>query len=182
MITASSTSVKSWAVSSLKSWGSSIFFPELAVLRYDEHSHNNLIVDPDRESIVEPEFGNHYEIMIEVEMGKNSQFELRIGRSKDGQHFIPVVYNNKTKRLKFADKEADFQLNPGETKLSIRLFVDGNVGEAYINERACFSNVLSLSNTSTGVSLITSGGKAQIKRFSLWKMNSIWPNKDILTQ
>jgi len=155
--------------------------PELAVLRYDLHSHNNLIVDQDRESIVETEFGNHYEIMVEVEMGKNSQFELRIGRSKDGQHFIPVAYNNMTKRLKFADKETDFQLNPGETKLSIRLFVDGNIGEAYINERACFSNVLSINTVSTGVSVITKGDKVRIKKFFLWKMNSIWPNKDILT-
>ncbi len=155
--------------------------PELTALRYDERSHNNLKVEPNRELIMEKKFGMHYEVMIEVDLDKASQFELRIGRSNDGDRFIPLKYNVKTGRLVFGDKEADFRLNPNEKTLSIRLFVDGSVGEAYFNERVCFSNNLSLSLNSSGISVMAEGGKARIKKISLWKMNSIWPNKEIQT-
>jgi len=148
--------------------------PELKVLRYGEKSHNNLEIKPDRELIIEKEFGMHYEVLIEVDLNKASQFELRIGRSNDGDKFIPVKYDAKAGRLKFGDKEADFRLTPKEKVLSIRLFVDGCVGEAYFNDRVCFSNNLSLSLRNSGISVMSTGGKARIKKISLWKMNSIW--------
>jgi len=155
--------------------------PELKALRYEEHKHNNMNLEPNRELIVENEFGMHYEALIEVDIDKASQFELRIGRSTDGHQFIPIKYDVKTCRLTFGDKEADFKLNPNEKTLSIHLFVDGCVGEAYINERACFSNNLSLSRSSTGISVMATGGNVKVKRFSLWKMKSIWLDKDIFT-
>jgi hypothetical protein len=79
--------------------------------------------------------------------------------------------------LIFGDKEAEFHLIPGEKSLIVHLFVDGNVGEAYINGRACFTNVLPFSVNSTGISVLTSGSSARIKELSLWKLNSIWEEK-----
>jgi beta-fructofuranosidase len=148
--------------------------PELNNLRYDEQLYNDLSCKSGHELIVEPEFGLHFEIMIEVEIAKVSRFELRIGRSKDGQSYIPIIYDATKNSILFGDKEVFFRLNTDEKILSIRLFIDGHVGEAYFNQRACFSNVLSLSQYSTGISVIAWGGNTRIKRCALWKMNSIW--------
>jgi beta-fructofuranosidase len=148
--------------------------PELSVLRYDKHVLQDFTLQPGREKTIALESGMHNEILLEVEMDKSAQVELRIGRSADGHHFIPLTYNDKTGRLKFGDKEVDFHLNPDEKILSIRLFIDGIVGEAYINGRACFSQVLPLSPSATGISVITTGGRSRIIEFTSWKMHSIW--------
>jgi beta-fructofuranosidase len=151
---------------------------ELNVLRYDEHVRKDIFLKSGEELLQQPEFGLHYEIFLEAEVDKGSRLELRIGRSPDGHNFIPLAYDARKGQLIFGDKETGFRLNPGEKTLSIRLFVDGIVGEAYINGRACFSNVLPLSQNSSGISILATGGDAIIKQFTCWKMNSIWHNTD----
>jgi beta-fructofuranosidase len=148
--------------------------PELKKLRYEEYLESDLKLNQDHEIIIQSSFGLHYELLVEVEADKLLEVELRIGRSKDGQHFIKLAYDAEKGLLIFGDKEAEFHLNPGEKSLNVRLFVDGNVAEAYINGRACFTNVLPFSMNSTGISVLTPRGSARIKNLSLWKLNSIW--------
>ncbi len=148
--------------------------PELKKLRYSEQVKQNLTLNQDREILIQPAFGLHYEMLMEVETDKLSQIEMRIGRSEDGRRFIRLAYDAESGRLVFGDKEAEFHLNPGEKSLIVHLFVDGNIGEAYINGRACFSNVLPFSMNSTGISVLTSRGSARIRSLSLWKLDSIW--------
>ena len=131
-------------------------------------------MNQDHEIIIQPAFGLHYEMLMEVQADKLSEIEVRIGRSEDGRRFIKLAYDAEKGRLIFGDKEAEFHVNPGEKLLTVRLFVDGNVAEAYINGRACFTNVLPFSMNSTGISVLTSRGSASIRNLSLWKMNSIW--------
>jgi beta-fructofuranosidase len=147
---------------------------ELKKLRYNEQVKRDLKVYQDHEMVLQRGYGIHYEMLMEVEADKLSQIEVRIGRSADGLHFIKLAYDAEKGRLIFGDKEAEFHLNPGEKTLTMHLFVDGNVGEAYINGRACFSNVLPFSMNATGISVLTSRGDARIKNLSLWKLNSIW--------
>jgi hypothetical protein len=113
-------------------------------------------------------------MLMEVEADKLSQIEVRIGRSENGRRFMKLAYDAEKGRLIFGDKEAEFHLIPGEESLTVHLFVDGNVGEAYINGRACFSNILPFSVNATGISVLTSRGSARIKGISLWNLNSIW--------
>jgi hypothetical protein len=143
-------------------------------LRYNEQVKRDLKLNQDHEMLIQPAFGLHYEMLMEVEADKLSQIEVRIGRSEDGRRFINLAYDAEKGRLIFGDKEAEFHLNPGEKSLTVRLFVDGNIGEAYINGRECFSNVLPFSMNSTGISVLTSKGSARIKNLSLWELNSIW--------
>jgi len=148
--------------------------PELELLRYDKHTFGNRVIESDTELILDIEIGMHYEVKIEVDISKASEFELRIGRKKDGSSFIPIVYNRMAGKLEFGDKNADFHLDSNESILFIHLFIDGNVGEAYFNDKACFSNVLSLNRKDTGLSVIVHGGRTRIKRMVICKMNSIW--------
>ena len=148
--------------------------PELRELRYNEQVKKDFKLDQDNEIVIQPAFGLHYEMLMEVEADKLSQIEVRIGRSENGAKFIKLGYDADKGQLIFGDKEAEFHLNPGEKSLTVHLFVDGNVGEAYINGRACFSNVLPFSMNSTGISVLTSRGSARIRNLSIWKLNSIW--------
>jgi beta-fructofuranosidase len=152
---------------------------ELSRLRYDKQVRNDQALKADQESIIEPETNMHNEMLIEVELDKASRFELRIGRSKDGQQFIPLIYDARQNKIVFGDKEGYFRFSSGEKILSIRLFIDGNIGEAYFNQKACFSNLLSMSSYSTGISAIASGGNARIKKYVLWKMDSIWTGSKV---
>ncbi len=148
--------------------------PELKRLRYHEQVKRNLKLTPDREIVLQPDFGIHYEMLMEAETDGLSVIEIRIGRSADGLQFIRLAYDAGNGRFIFGDKEAEFRLKPEEKTLNVRLFVDGIVGEVYINGRACFSNVLPFSMNSTGISVLSKHGEAQINSLSLWKLNSIW--------
>lgn len=150
--------------------------PELKKLRYNEKIERDLKLSNDQEIIIHPAFGLHYELLVEVETDNLSQIEVRIGRSEDGRRFMKLAYDSAKGQLIFGDKEAEFHLYPGEKSLIFHLFVDGNVGEAYINGRACFTNVLPFSMNSTGISVATSRGSAKIRNLSLWKLVSIWEN------
>ena len=86
--------------------------------------------------------GLHGEIYVEIDLGEANRVELRAGRASHGQASVLVAYDPLAGRLTFADKHADFKLAPSEKTLNLRLFVDGCIGELYINERACFGNIL----------------------------------------
>lgn len=148
--------------------------PELNRLRYDGQEKKDFTIGREQEMILQPAFGLHYEMLMEAEADQLTQIEVRIGRSADGSKAIKLAYDAEKGRLIFGDKEAVFKLKSDEKTLIIHLFIDGNVGEAYINGRACFTNVLPFSRNSTGISIFTSGVHARIRSLSLWKLNSIW--------
>ena len=150
--------------------------PELRKLRYNEQVKQDFKLNQDHEIVIQPSFGLHYEMQMEVVADKLSEIEVRIGRSQNGVEFSKLAYDADKGRLIFGDKEAEFHLNPGEKSLIVHLFVDGNIAEAYINGRACFSNILPFSMNSTGISVLSTRGTVKIKSLSLWKLNSIWKN------
>jgi beta-fructofuranosidase len=147
---------------------------ELTALRENERSRKEQILNADNEIILEPALGLHGEIDAEIELGAATRVELRAGRALDGKTTAIVAYDDVAAKLFFADKQADFKLAPGETSLRLRLFLDGCVGEAYVNNRACFTNIVSVDESATGVSILASGGAAKIKNISFWGMKSIW--------
>ncbi len=148
--------------------------PELKKLRFDEQVNKGIKLIKGQEIIIEPAYGLHYEMLMEVQADKDSRIEVRIGRSKDGNRFMRLAYDANKGQLVFGDKEAEFHLKAGEKTLILHLFVDGNIGELYINGRACFTNILPFSMNSTGISVLTSRDTARIRNISRWKLNSIW--------
>lgn len=127
--------------------------PELAALRGQEVSLDAL--------------GLHAEIEAAVELGGAGRVELRTGLNR-------LVYDAATGKLIFGNKKTDFALARGESALHVRLFLDGCVGEAYVNGRLCFSNVLPANPDATGASLVATHGGAKVKRLRAWKMGAIW--------
>jgi beta-fructofuranosidase len=150
--------------------------PELKTLRRNEISLDATALQSESEIVVTQALGGHAEIEFNVKPGTAKQIELRFGRNADGSKFTSLIYDVAAGKIKFSDKETGFSLQPDEPELQIRLFIDGMVGEAYVNGRLCFSNVLPVDITATGVSLAAHGGSAALQRLSAWKMRSIWEN------
>ena len=148
--------------------------PELIALRRDEISMQGVDLKPGHELILADARGPHAEVEAIIDLGAATQIELRLGRSADGSSLYSLIYDAPAGKLTFGDKLTDFRLNPGETTLHVRVFLDGIVGEAYVNERLCFSNVLPADPDASGVSLVATGGVAKVEQFAAWKMGSIW--------
>jgi beta-fructofuranosidase len=148
--------------------------PELTALRQNEHVRSAMALEPGQEQVLEPAFGLHGEIAAEIDLQEATRVELRLGRSADGARYVAVAYDASAGRLSFGDKQADFRLTPGEKALNLRLFVDGCIGEAYVNGRACFSNLLPIDPASTGISLIAQGGTARAARVAYWELKRTW--------
>jgi len=124
--------------------------------------------------VLEPAMGLHGEILVQIEPCGATRMELRLRASAGGQAVFPVAYDSAAGRLVFGDKQADFRLDPGENALNLRLFIDGCIGELYVNDRVCFSNILPFASDTTSVSLLASGGTAHAKHVALWDMDTIW--------
>jgi len=147
--------------------------PELKLLRKDEHQFKNLTLKQDKEIILDKTLGLHGEIDIEIQMGTADKVELRIGRTSDGENYVPVSYDKTTGVIVLGDKKAEFKLD-ADNRLRIHFFIDGIVAEMFVNEKVCFSNAIPVTEKSAGLSVISLGGNASVTKGSLWKMTSIW--------
>ena len=148
--------------------------PELAALRQNAKLYENRLLEPGKEFLLESAVGLHKEVQSQIALDGATRVELRLARSAEGHEFIPVAYDAAVGKLVFGDKQADFKLGPDEKILDLRLFIDGCIGEVYVNGRACFSNILPFEGDATSISLLATGGAARAEHVALWEMDSIW--------
>jgi beta-fructofuranosidase len=58
--------------------------------------------------------------------------------------------------------------------VSLRLFLDHTVLEAYINGRACATKVISPSANDLGLGLFAEDGEMRLRSLEVWRLQSIW--------
>ena len=157
--------------------------PELKALRTRERDGEKPTLQPEKEVVLDEALGLHGEVDIELDMQTAEKIELRIGRTADGQNYVPLAYDKTTGNLVFGKKKAQFRLD-ADNRLRIHLFTDGAVAEAFINEEVCFSQAMPVTEKSVGLSIVASGGNARVTRCRLWEMTSIWPaaSKEVVSQ
>ena len=146
--------------------------PELSALRTRERDCGSPALKQGEEVVLDGALGLHGEVAIEIDMKDSDRVELRIGRTADGRDFVPLSYDKAAGNLVFGNKKADFRLD-ADNRLRIRLFTDGAVAEAFINEKACFSNSLPVTEKSVGLSIVSSNGNARVTRCRVWEMTSM---------
>jgi len=147
--------------------------PELAALRTRGRDPGTPSLRQGEEVMLDSSQTLHEEIALDLKLETAGQVLLKIGRAADGHDFVPLSYDRSKGLLSFGDKTAELRLDL-DNRLRVRLFIDGAVAEAFINEKVCISRPMALSEKSTGLSLVTTGGSARIERCRLWDMNSIW--------
>jgi len=126
-----------------------------------------------QELVLDTTMGLHAESDLEIDVKQAKKIELRIGRTADGSASVPFAYDQTAGTLTLGQRTVSFQLKKGEP-LRVRLFTDGVVAEAYINERECFSQAIPVTDKSVGLSIVAAGGDAELKACEIWEMSSIW--------
>ncbi|HEY3321908.1 MAG TPA: GH32 C-terminal domain-containing protein [Planctomycetota bacterium] len=155
---------------------------EIKDLRYDEQTTENVTLDADKEVRMEKIAGNSLELLIEIEPQGAKQCGVKICCSPDGAEQTLVYYDATDQKLKIDVTKASlsegpknieagpFALKDGES-LSLRVFIDKSVVEAFANERqAAMRRIYPTRADSTGVALFAKGGAAKVRSVKGWKM------------
>lgn len=170
---------------------------ELEHLRFDPVSVEPFRMSAGQERVLTAVHGKAIEIVTEIDSGAAREVGLRVLRSPDGKEQTTIrLYLNgahgrsaqaRTLSIEASDASLDPQvgartpesgpvwLEPGES-LRLRVFVDRSIVEVFANETQCLTiRVYPRREDSTGVSVFAKGGDAQVTRFAVWQMRSIWP-------
>jgi beta-fructofuranosidase len=155
---------------------------ELERLRYNEQTVENVTIEADKEVVLDKIAGNTIELMVEIEPQGATQCGVKVCRAPDGAEQTLVYYDAADKKLKIDVTKASlgegpknveagpFELKQGET-LTLRVFVDKSVVEAFANDRqAAMRRIYPTRADSVGVSLFSQGGAAKVRRVKAWEM------------
>jgi sucrose-6-phosphate hydrolase SacC (GH32 family) len=155
---------------------------ELRQLRCNEKAVENVAVEADKEVVLDRIAGNTIELLVEIEPQGATQCGVKVCRSPDGAEQTLVYYDAADKKLKIDVTRASlregpknveagpFELRQGEV-LTLRVFVDRSVVEAFANDRqAAMRRIYPTRADSVGVSLFSQGGAAKVRRVKAWDM------------
>ena len=155
---------------------------EMQLLRYDEQALEIVALEADKEVALDKITGNTIELLVEIEPQGAKQCGVKVCRSPDGAEQTLVYYDAADQKLKIDIRKASlgegprnieagpFALKEGET-LTLRVFVDKSVVEAFANDRqAAMRRIYPTRADSVGVSLFSQGGQALVRRVRAWKM------------
>ena len=157
--------------------------PELAQLRYNPRTRENLQVGADEELALPEINGNTLEIEVELSPAGARQFGLKVGRSEAGEEETLVFYDIQRRQLQIDTGSSSLgegsksveggplSLEDGES-LKLRVFLDRSVVEVFANDKqAVMRRIYPTRPDATGVSLFSRGGVVHVKRLSAWDMS-----------
>ena len=155
---------------------------ELQSLRYREQTAKHLVVEPGKEMALDTIAGNALEIEVELLPQGATQCGLKVCRSPGGEEQTAVFYDATDGSLKLDVRKASlgegprnvetgpFAL-PAGTSLTLRVFVDKSVVEAFADDRqAVMRRIYPTRPDSIGVSLFAEGGRMQVRQIKAWHM------------
>ena len=158
--------------------------PEFESLRGEHESQQNITIKPDTTGHIRTR-GDAVEINAEFEPGDAKRFGLKVRMSDDGARFVRVWFDTAT-----GDYGVDGQVlhkGSGPSYLAkgqpvrMRVFVDKQVVEAFVNGQTC-TTVVRAKDTkpsqpalSDGLDLFSEGGTARCTKLDVWKMNRAEP-------
>jgi len=155
---------------------------ELERLRGPAQAVENVALDDGKDVPLEKVAGNALELLVEIDPAGATQCGVKVCRAPDGAEETLVYYDAAAKKLAIDVTRASlgegpknveagpFELGAGET-LTLRVFVDRSVVEAFANDRqAAMRRIYPTRADSTGVALFARGGAAKVRRVTAWEM------------
>jgi beta-fructofuranosidase len=115
---------------------------------------------------------NTLEILADIDVLTAKNVELQIESAADEVSPIVVSYNGT--ELQVLDNKAPLLLKAGESKLSLRIFVDRSVLEVFANGTVCITQTISPFNFEPDLKIGAHGGSATVKRLQAWPIRTIW--------
>ena len=162
---------------------------ELEALRDRHVGHGDL--DLGAESRDLDVTGTSLEIAAEISL-EEAEFELVVRESPDGEERTPIRYTGAELLVDREDSSLDPEVTAdahriplesegedADDSLSLRVFLDGSILEAFANDRHCLtSRIYPTRSDSTGVSIGAIGGRVSIEALDVWQLKSAWPVED----
>jgi len=155
---------------------------ELQCLRYNEQTLNDIDVASGKEVVLDKITGNTIELEIQIDPQDAKQVGIKVCRSPGGEEETPVFYDVAEQRLKIDTTKSSrgegpkqveagpFALKSGEL-LTLRVFVDRSVVEAFANDRqAVLRRIYPSRPDSLTVSVFANGGAAKVRQVKAWQM------------
>ncbi|MCM4155460.1 hypothetical protein DHD80_05540 [Gramella sp. AN32] len=167
--------------------------PELKTLRTTSFELKEIPLKANLQLSKIPEYGNTYEMNAVFKFTGNS--ELQINLQEDGNKSLVLTYDSSTNLFsvdrstttnatskEFIEKFKGLMKAPVKLKndlLEIRIFVDRSSVEIFTQDGEKVFSVLTFPGPEqTGASLHSKGDEVIIKGLKVWKLNSIWKNKN----
>ena len=155
---------------------------ELERLRYNEQTVKNVSIPANKEVVLEKIAGNTIELELQIDPQDAKQVGIKVCRSPGGEEETPVFYDVAEQQLKIDTTKSSLgqgpkkveagplALKPGEL-LTLRVFVDRSIVEAFANDRqAVMRRIYPSRPDSLTVSVFANGGTAKIKELKAWQM------------
>jgi beta-fructofuranosidase len=156
---------------------------EIEALRYRPFKKDDFAVQPGADLAIDGVDDNSFELAIDMESSKASDYGVKVCVSPDGQEETVISYDVSQGRLKVdtrksgpADTPKDVEAGPFELKererLKLRVFVDKSVVEVFANGRqAVMRRIYPSQPDSVGISMFSTGGTTQVHRFESWNIS-----------
>ncbi len=138
-------------------------------LRYDSHIWNDIIIRADDNPLADIH-GDVFEIIVEMDFSKSSGFEFIIRGER-------ILFNAQNNLLKIQGKEIN--LNTMSQKMKIRVIIDRNSLELFVNEgEISYSSLFYPNENDMGLKFSSLGGNLTNVNLELYKLSSIWLKRE----
>jgi beta-fructofuranosidase len=144
--------------------------PELATLREQPFKRENLSLN-NVTNYLENVRGDTLELRAEFEPVSARRFGLRLRTSADGKAAVDISFDASSGDVAGARVEMG-GISSG--LVSVRVFLDRSVLEAYVNGKSCATRVISPATQDLGVGLFAEGGELRVRSLEVWPMRSSW--------
>lgn len=146
---------------------------ELKKLRYRPVIHSQFIVHKDNHKIIDAVEGDALEIEIEFEHQLPQTCGVELLGCNEDNHGVKIVAGDKRDNILIGDMEVPFKLN-GNENLNLRIFIDKNLIEVFINERQAAVYAHPEIHKNQNIRLFSVDKDLSVRVLKIWKIKSIY--------
>ena len=146
--------------------------PELAGLRGQAFKLENVSLR-DATNYLENIRGDSLELRAEFERVSAKRFGLSLRGSADGRRAVRITVDSRGADVAGARMDWAGGDGSGPGLVSLQVFLDRTVLEAYLNGR-CATRIISPEPRDLEVGLFSDGGEVRVRSLEAWPMRSIW--------
>jgi beta-fructofuranosidase len=146
---------------------------ELAGLRYDGTSRENVVVRDGARLAIDEASGDALELEVTIAAPVPGEVGLILLGDERGEGGMRIVAGAGRKTLGVGTTEAPFELDDGED-LTLRAFIDKNLVEVFANDRQAAVFAVRSPRAAPNVSLYAQGGDAAVRCIKTWRMRTIY--------
>ena len=148
--------------------------PELEVRRNSEWSREQVIVS-DGETVLADAQGNCVEISARFAPAQTGRCGVRLLVSDKAEETVRVWYDAATDQfgidggVRFAGQGPAY--NPVGESVELRIFVDRQLIEVFVNGQSCTTAAITATPSGTGIALLAEGTSALCEKWTIWRMD-----------